>query len=389
MNQRPTITAIELIQFSFELENIGREPTIGIPIYKPESTLQSGGHAIKIHTDIGVTGEFVGGQPTDYAAIRGFASSLIGRPALGREKIYNDIKQATRQIARMGQGVIDIGLWDLAGKFYDAPIYEILGGEQKKLKCYASTYIGDREEGGLNTPEAYADFAQQCQEMGYPAFKIHGWQDASIEEHIELVHAVGQRVGDKMDLMLDPFCAIETFGDALKLGLACDEENFFWYEDPLKDGGVSAHAHRKLRQMIKTPLLQLEHLRGLESHVDFIEAEATDFVRGDAVYDGGITGIMKIAHAAEGFGLDVELHVAGPAQRHLMASMRNSNYYEMGLLHPKGGPFGGPVYKDGYRDAIDSIDENGCVDIPEGPGLGVEYDWDFITANQTGTQIIE
>ena len=191
VNQRPTITAIELIQFSFELENIGREPTIGIPIYKPESTLQSGGHAIKIHTDIGVTGEFVGGQPTDYAAIRGFASSLIGRPALGREKIYNDIKQATRQIARMGQGVIDIALWDLAGKFYDAPIYEILGGEQKKLKCYASTYIGDREEGGLNTPEAYADFAQQCQEMGYPAFKIHGWQDASIEEHIELVHAVG------------------------------------------------------------------------------------------------------------------------------------------------------------------------------------------------------
>ena len=206
---------------------------------------------------------------------------------------------------------------------------------------------------------------------------------------MELVHAVGRRVGGKMDLMLDPFCAIETFGDALKLGHACDEENFYWYEDPLKDGGVSAHAHRKLRQMLKTPILQLEHLRGLESHVDFIVAEATDFVRGDAIYDGGITGIMKIAHAAEGFGLDVELHVAGPAQRHLMASMRNTNYYEMGLLHPKGGPFGGPIYKVGYRDGFDAIDENGCVDIPEGPGLGVEYDWDFITANQTSIQTIE
>ena len=43
---------------------------------------------------------------------------------------------------------------------------------------------------------------------------------------------------------------------------------------------------------------------------------------------------MKIAHASEGFGLDVELHVTGPDRRHLMASMRNSNYYEMGLLHP-------------------------------------------------------
>ena len=186
-----------------------------------------------------------------------------------------------------------------------------------------------------------------------------------------------------MDLMLDPFCAIQTFGDALKLGYACDEYGFFWYEDPFRDGGVSAHAHRKLRQLIKTPLLQLEHLRGLESHVDFIEAEATDFVRGDPDYDGGITGCMKIAHAAEGFGLDVELHVTGPDRRHLMAAMRNTNYYEMGLLHPKVGLNRLPIFKDGYRDAIDSIDENGCVDVPEGPGLGVEYDWDYISAHKT------
>ncbi|MCH8311146.1 MAG: hypothetical protein IIB17_11715 [Chloroflexi bacterium] len=41
------------------------------------------------------------------------------------------------------------------------------------------------------------------------------------------------------------------------------------------------------------------------------------------------------------------------------------------------------------RQITDSIDENGCVDVPEGPGLGVEYDWDFITANQTGSQVIE
>jgi L-alanine-DL-glutamate epimerase-like enolase superfamily enzyme len=378
-----------LIQFSFELQDVGRELTVHTPIYKPGSVMKTGGNAIKIHTDIGITGEFVGGSFPEYAGVQVFGPSLIGRAALGREKIFNDVKQAARQMARMGQGVVDIALWDLAGKFYDAPIYELLGGSQRKLKCYASTYLGDREPDGLSSPEAYADFAEQCLEMGYKAFKIHGWQDAPIEEQIELVHAVGRRVGGKMDLMLDPFCAIDTFGDALKLGWACDEENFFWYEDPFKDGGVSAHAHRKLRQMIKTPLLQLEHLRGLESHVDFIVAEATDFVRGDAIYDGGITGIMKIAHAAEGFGLDVELHVGGPAQRHLMASMRNTNYYEMGLLHPKLGPFGGPFYKEGYRDAIDAIDENGCVDIPEGPGLGVEYDWDFITANQTSSRIIE
>jgi L-alanine-DL-glutamate epimerase-like enolase superfamily enzyme len=383
MRTRPKITSIEIIQYELTLQDVAPEPTIGIPVYKPGSVMQRRRHAIRIHSDIGVTGEYSGGSAMDYAAIAGFASCLLGRNPLQREDIYNDFKQAMRQQARMGVGVVDIALWDLAGKYHDAPIYELLGGSQKKLPCYASTYLGDSEPGGLSSPEAYADFAEQCLEMGYPAYKIHGWQAAPLKDQIAVVHAVGKRVGGKMDLMLDPFCAIKTFGDALKLGRACDEYGFFWYEDPFRDGGVSAHAHRKLRQLIKPSLLQLEHVRGLESHVDFIEAEATDFVRGDPDYDGGITGVMKIAHAAEGFGLDVELHVTGPDRRHLMASMRNTNYYEMGLLHPKIGSTALHLYKNGYRDGIDAIDEHGCVDVPEGPGLGVEYDWDFILAHRT------
>ena len=387
MNGKPHITRIDVHHFEYELKDIGREPTIAIPVYRPGNTLRVQGSAIQIHTDQGITGEYVGGNATEYSALPMFAPSLVGRDALDREGIYYDAKQATRQHARMGLGVVDMALWDLAGKYYGAPIYELLGGSQRKLPCYASTYVGDHESGGLNSPEAYADFAEQCLDMGYPGFKIHGWQDAPIERQIAIVHAVGRRVGGKMDLMLDPFCAINTFGQALKLGWACDEERYFWLEDPFKDGGVSAHAHRKLRQLIKTPLLQLEHLRGLESHVDFIEAQATDFVRGDPDYDGGVTGTMKIAHAAEGFGLDVELHAGGPVRRHLMAAIRNTNYYEMGLLHPKVAPFNvsvyPPIYKDGYRDTIDSIDENGCIDVPDGPGMGVEYDWDFIMKRRT------
>ena len=384
MDSKPRITRIEVIQFEQELKDATREPTIGAPVYKPGSVYRRQAHAMRIYTDAGVVGEYAGGGPLDYAALPALAPILIGRNALAREDIFNDIKQAMRQHARIGQGIVDIALWDLAGKYHGAPIYELLGGSRKKLPCYASTFVGDREPDGLSSPEAYADFAEQCLEMGYPAFKIHGWQDAPIADQVAVVHAVGKRVGGKMDLMLDPFCAINTFANALKLGRACDEEGFFWLEDPFKDGGVSAHAHKKLRQLIKTPLLQLEHLRGLESHVDFIQAEATDFVRADPDYDGGITGSMKIAHAAEGFGLDTELHVTGPERRHIMAAIRNSNYYEMGLLHPRCGTWPVAVYADGYRDAIDAVDENGCVDVPEGPGLGVTYDWDYMEKHRTG-----
>ena len=62
----------------------------------------------------------------------------------------------------------------------------------------------------------------------------------------------------------------KNFGDALRLGYACDEAKFFWWEDPYMDGGMSQFAHRKLRQMVKTPLLQTEHIRLLEQHVDLV-----------------------------------------------------------------------------------------------------------------------
>ena len=60
------------------------------------------------------------------------------------------------------------------------------------MPCYASTYHGDEQPDGLSSPEAYADFAEQCLEMGYPAFKIHGWGARRSSQEIANVHAVGQ-----------------------------------------------------------------------------------------------------------------------------------------------------------------------------------------------------
>jgi len=393
MKGRPKITRIELHQFECQFQDVGFEPAFHLLAYEPGSVITQTFHAIKIFTDIGLTGEYVGGRSTEYAGIPVFARFLIGRSALDREGIYNDLKMILRQRARAGMSQVDIALWDLAGKFYGAPLYELLGGNRMSLPCYASTWLGDSEPGGLNSAEAYADFAEQCLEMGYPAYKIHPWPNAPVRQLVALIHAVGKRVGGKMDLMLDPFCSLPTFGDALKVGWACDEEGFFWWEDPLREGGVSAFAHRKLRQLVKTPLLELEHVRGLEQHVDFIVAEATDFVRADPDTDGGITGVMKIAHAAEGFGLDVELHgPPGPERRQLMAALHNSNYYEMVGLHPGLSHLvvkPKDIYKDGYRDGIDAIDANGCVPVPQGAGLGVEYDWDFISRHSQGVAVYD
>jgi L-alanine-DL-glutamate epimerase-like enolase superfamily enzyme len=94
---------------------------------------------------------------------------------------------------------------------------------------------------------------------------------------------------------------------------------------------------------------------------------------------------MKIAHLGEAFGLDVEIHASGPAHRACMSAMRNSNYYEVALVAPGCGNAVAPVYADGYSDELDCIGADGSVPVPNGPGLGVTYDWDWIRAHTTQT----
>ena len=382
------ITKIEIIKYEYTLENVGKDYNTFNMVYEPNGKLTTEDSILLIHTSEGIVGEYVGIRGPALAEIQIVADYLIGKNPLEREEIYNDTKRALRHFAMLGTGIVDICLWDIAGKLYQEPIWKLLGGKSKKLPCYASTLHGD-ENGGLTTPDDFAEFAEQCRSLGYPAFKVHGWGLArnNIKREIENVLKLGEKFENKLDLMIDPACEIKNFADTLALGKACDEAKFFWWEDPFQDGGVSQFVHRKLRQMVKTPILQTEHIRFLEQHVDFIVADATDFVRAGAHEDGGITGVMKIAHASEGFGLDVELHGPGPAHRHIMTSIRNTNYFEMGLVHPNVPTTKSPVYRN-YSDDLNSIDKNGCVEAPNGPGLGVELDWGWIKSHETDRGII-
>lgn len=386
----PQITEIESVEFSYELADVGTDENGFNLVYEPGSTTTRKLFALSIETDVGITGQYVGGNSPAAAQINTFADYLIGKNPLERERHWSEIKRGLRKYDRMGIGPVDIALWDFAGKYHDVPIHELLGTYTRRLPTYASTYHAD-DNGGLDSPEAYADFAEECLELGFPGFKIHGWggSDAArdIDREIETVHAVGNRVGDEMDLMIDPACEYQTYGDALKVGRACDEQDFLWYEDPYRDGGISQHAHRKLRESLETPILQTEHVRGLEPFTDFIANDATDFVRADPEYDGGITGAIKRARIAEGFGLDVEFHAPGPAQRQCIAAIRNANYYELALVHPDCANTQPPVYRGDYSEALDSIDDDGTVPVPDDPGLGVEYDWEFIEENAIGRRV--
>ena len=149
MKGKPVITRIELHRFEHEHKDVGRDLSFALgPFYEPGSITHRRALAIRIHTDQGPVGEYVSIAPGTFEQICMFADLLIGKNALEREYFYNEAKAILRKNDKMGIGPIDIALWDLAGKYHDAPIYELLGGHRKKLPAYASTYHGDRTPPG-------------------------------------------------------------------------------------------------------------------------------------------------------------------------------------------------------------------------------------------------
>jgi L-alanine-DL-glutamate epimerase-like enolase superfamily enzyme len=304
-----------------------------------------------------------------------------------REQIYDDLKRELRAYDHMGHGPLDIALWDLAGKTHGASVATLLGGFRTRLPAYASTYHGQESGGGLDSETAFANFAEHCKELGYHGFKIHGWNNGDARREARNLLGVRARVGDDMALMIDPACELRTFMDALYVGRACDEARYFWYEDPYRDAAVSAFGHKRLREKLKTPLLVTEHVRGLEQKASFVIAGGCDMIHADPEYDMGITGCMKIAHLCEALGLDVQLHASGPAHRHCIAAIRNTHFYEQALVGPDMPNCMPPVYTCGYSDLLEDIGDDGCFPVPQGPGLGVTYDWDLIERSRTAHHV--
>ncbi|RLT42710.1 MAG: mandelate racemase [Chloroflexi bacterium] len=384
------IDRVEIHAFRFQVQNMGlgdhSAAGVGNVIYKKGGTFSAERFAVRILCDDGAAGEYVThwvGTPSSLGQCTMLAPNLLGRDPEQRAIIYDDLKREVRAYDHMGHGVLDIALWDLAGKKYNTSVAKLLGAYRERLPTYASTYHGQVEAGGLDSPQAYADYAVACKEAGFVGFKIHGWHEGNVAKEAATILGVRAAVGDGMHIMVDPACQLRTWLDALYVGRVCDEAGCLWYEDPYRDSGVAVEGHKRLRERLQTPILVSEHVRGVEQKANFMLAGGCDMIHADPEYDLGITGALKIATFCEALGLDVQLHACGPAHRAVLAALRNSHFYEMALMGPGMTNMVPPVYTNGYSDQPEDLAPDGTVPVPDGPGLGVEYDWDFIKANRT------
>jgi L-alanine-DL-glutamate epimerase-like enolase superfamily enzyme len=339
---------------------------------------------LRIVTDEGAEGYCFGANKE--AIDRIVKPILIGADPFYREKIWQILRE--RQRLHLGQlsdrvlAAVDLALWDLAGRYLGQPVHKLLGASRDKVLAYASTMCGDDLKEGLDTPEAYAEFALRCKERGYKAFKLHTWQPPipgapDPKWDVAACRAVREAVGADMALMLDPFHYYSRT-DSLYLGRELEKLNFEWIEEPMAEHSISSYAW--LTDQLDIPVVGPETAEGkMYTRAEWIVQHASDISRGGVWDVGGITPLIKTVHLCESFGIDLEVHGGGPGNLHVLCAMGiPGKYYERGLLHPfidyeQPAPW--------LNEISDPLDNEGYVHVSPAPGLGLNINFDYIRSH--------
>lgn len=329
---------------------------------------------VTVETDAGVSGNAflgssrVGAEHFAPGLIEFIKPIIMGRNPQDIGAIWWDMWKMNRSVSTYVIGAIDICLWDINGKIAEQPIHRLLGTCKDSVPVYSSTAYHD-------SVAAYADEALVFKEKGWKAHKIHPHGSAAAD--IEICTSVREAVGDDMLLMLDSMWAYR-YEDALRVGRAIEDLNYYWYEDPLVEEDI--YAYVKLHQKLDIPIMSTEYAPGrFYGMTQWITQYATDKLRGDVAVTGGITPLVRLCHLAEGFNMHCEIHHGGNslnnvANLHVTMAVPNCEFFE---FFPCTG-----ANEYGLVEDIQYID--GQVSAPQRPGLGYDIDWDLVKREHTG-----
>ncbi|MCV7103426.1 enolase C-terminal domain-like protein [Mycobacterium palustre] len=386
------ITSVEVVPFKVSVPRISfGEPLADYDIVQTVT---------RISTDEEVEGYYFGGHfhgdqdglvPGDRALIAELLGPILaGNDPFDRERIWQQLWAA--KLPENICSVIDLALWDLAGRVLKLPVHKLLGGARERVKAYASSF------NNLGTPDDYAIHAVACQRAGYRAYKIHpyfAWnpvtrqptlpKPAAVDADLDVCRAVRDAVGDDMVLMFDPWGAY-NYAEALRVGRELERLGFYWYEHPMNE--YQTELYVRLAAALDIPICLPEIAEGgIYTRANWIARHASDISRID-VLRGGITGAMKMAATCEAFGLRCELHMSGFGNLQVLGATSEDvcEYYERGLVGPGIDYDSPPPY---LKAACDPLDVDGYVAIPSAPGLGYTIHWDYIDDHRLPETAVE
>lgn len=334
---------------------------------------------VQVHTDEGISGVGESGAwgylEASAGAIETFKRYLIGQDPLRIEHHWQYLYRWThfRGAAIMGAlSAIDIALWDIAGKYFGVPCYQLLGGKcREKARVYYHVFgetKGELIQGcieakkrGFTAVGHLTPFLDEPREV--PFFQTHAQK---IRDAIETVSRYREAVGDEVDLCIEIHRRL-TPAEAIVLARGIEEFHPFFYEDPILPDNFDAMA--LVAQNIHIPIATGERLHTIYEFEALLRRGAVQYVRPDICMAGGLTHCKKIAALAEAHHVGVVPHnplspVSTAACIQLAACIPNFALQEYPL--GEGEPPKSEIVKSPLKL------DNGFLIIPEAPGIGIE-----------------
>jgi galactonate dehydratase len=272
---------------------------------------------------------------------------------------------------------IDQALWDIKGKHHDMPVYELLGGKARDRMRVYQWVGGDR-------PEGVADAAREKVDEGFTALKMNATAElrrvdspSAVQAAEDRLAAVRDAVGEKIDIGVD-FHGRVSKSMAKKLAAALEPYDPMFIEEPV----LPEHndALPELARHTTTPIATGERMFSRWDFKEVFEDGCVDIIQPDLSHAGGITEVKKIASMAEAYDVAMAPHcplgpIALAACLQVDACSPNALIQEQSLdIHYNETSDVQDYLKDpsvfNYRD--------GYVDLPEGPGLGIDIDHSYV-----------
>jgi L-alanine-DL-glutamate epimerase-like enolase superfamily enzyme len=358
---------------------------------------------IRIDTNQGVygLGEVRDGASPTYALM--LKSRLLGENPLNVDRLFRKIKQFGGP-ARQAGGVcaVEMALWDIAGKVYNVPVYQMLGGKfRDHIRIYADTtesadpavyaqrMKARKEEKGLtwlkmdlgvdlvsdkpNTVTTPVGLTRQ--ELTFSPHMFTGVEitDKGIELMAEFVAVVREAVGMEIPLAADHFGHIGV-GSCIRLGRALERYNLAWLEDMIP--WQYTDLWKQITNSIALPTLTGEDIYLKEDFIKLCSEHAVRRIHPDLASAGGILETKKIGDAAWEYGVPMAMHFAGTpvscmASVHCAAATENFLALENHSLDV-------PWWDDLVEGVGKPIIQGGYISVPEKPGLGVTLNEDVV-----------
>ena len=352
---------------------------------------------VHVYTDAGIVGLGEAGNwgylQATAAAIEKFREYLIGKDSFRIEDLNQNFYRSVYfrgSVIMSAISAIDIALWDIKGKALGVPVYELLGGKtREKVRVYASIMTKETD------PESLTRSYRQLQDMGFNAAKIfvngpirtanNGMDEffsGRIEDELEKVRICREAVGPHFDFVLEAHRGM-TKPEAIAFGTEVAKYRPMVLEDPMTPDNIDSMA--EIAQKIPVPIATGERFTNLREFEMLMHRHAAQYIRPDVCAVGGITTAKKICAAAEANDVLVIPHnplgpVSTAACLQICASIPNLGIQELPGFCLNGAE--DRMVKEPLRF------ENGCLLIPEAPGIGVELADDaqeLYPANERGS----